>query len=317
MHFVYQALTGDGSIIARLTSLRTGPYPTVPQAGVMMRETLNSGSTDAFVYYIPNQAYLQYRPTTGASVAYQNASLSASYPYWLRLVRVGNIFTGYVSPDGVNWTQTGASTTISMAATVYIGLAVTGDGYLEPATFDNVAVAAGTTPFVSGVTPIVGTIGTSVTITGSNFGTAQGTSTVKFNGTLATSITSWSSSQIVALVPSSAPIGTGPVTVTVNSISSPSTASAMFTVINPVITSLQPPAGPIGGTLTINGSGFGASQNGVGSIHGVTANVAGACLQNPSYPCWSDTQIHGIGSSLAIRSPVVVSTDGLLSNALA
>ena len=70
----------------------------------------------------------------------------------------------------------GASTTIPMASTVYIGLAVSGYGSLDSASFDHVAVTDGTTPFVSSVTPIVGTLGTSMAITGSNFGTTQGAS---------------------------------------------------------------------------------------------------------------------------------------------
>jgi len=52
-----------------------------------------------------------------------------------------------------------------------------------------------------------------VTITGLNFGASQGASTVTFNGTAGTP-TSWSSSQIVVPVPSSAT--TGYVTVTVS-----------------------------------------------------------------------------------------------------
>src|SRR6202041_215845 len=42
MHFVYEPLIGDGSIVARLTSLGSG---TSPVAGVMIRETLNTAST--------------------------------------------------------------------------------------------------------------------------------------------------------------------------------------------------------------------------------------------------------------------------------
>ena len=80
-----------------------------------------------------------------------------------------------------------------MAQTVYIGLAVSGDDSVSDATFDNVSVTFGATPFVSSVTPIVGTIGTPVTITGSNFGSSQGTSTISFNGVAATSVASWSS----------------------------------------------------------------------------------------------------------------------------
>src|SRR6266849_2500845 len=46
--------------------------------------------------------------------------------------------------------------------------------------------AEGATPSITNLSPSSGLVGTSVTISGSNFGTTQGTSTVKFNGTSAT-----------------------------------------------------------------------------------------------------------------------------------
>src|SRR4029077_7844063 len=45
-------------------------------------------------------------------------------------------------------------------------------------------------PTLTSLAPTSGPVGTAVTITGTNFGAAQGTSTVTFNGTLATP-TSW------------------------------------------------------------------------------------------------------------------------------
>jgi len=48
--------------------------------------------------------------------------------------------------------------------------------------------------------------GTSVTITGANFGTTQGTSTVSFNGLNAT-VSTWSAASIVAPVPGPASTG--------------------------------------------------------------------------------------------------------------
>jgi RHS repeat-associated protein len=316
MQFAYQTLVGDGSIVARLTSLQNTPYSGT-DAGVMIRETLNSGATDATVFYSGGSGYLYFqdRPTTGATASTAQGSYVNAFPEWLELVRAGNTFTGFSSPDGVNWTQIGTSTTVTMAQTVYIGLAVSGFGTLEPATFDNVAVTIGTTPFVTGVTPIVGNIGTSVTIAGSNFGTTQGTSTVTFNGALATTITSWSNSQIVATVPNAVPNGTGPVIVTVNSIASPITTSALFTVINPIIASLEPPAGPVGGILTINGSGFGASQNGVVLINGVNAGITYNCPAGVLEPCWSDTQIQ-VGIPNTTSGLVTVSNDGIVSNSV-
>jgi hypothetical protein len=51
-------------------------------------------------------------------------------------------------------------------------------------------------PAISSLSPASGAVGASVTISGSNFGSSQGASTVKFNGKTAT-ISSWSASTIV------------------------------------------------------------------------------------------------------------------------
>src|SRR5262249_44162842 len=120
--------------------------------------------------------------------------------------------------------------------------------------FDHVLVTEGTTPYVSSVTPLVGGVGTSVTITGSNFGAMQGSSLVEFNNVAASSITSWSDSQIVAAVPATVPTGTGPVTVTVNSIVS--NGNKMFTSLDPVLTSVSPPNAAVGATVTVAGTGL-------------------------------------------------------------
>lgn len=77
--------------------------------------------------------------------------------------------------------------------------------------FVDLSVAA-TAPSITSLSPTSGAVGTAVTITGTNFGATQGTSAVRFNGSIATP-TSWSSTFIVAPVPIGAT--TGMVTVTV------------------------------------------------------------------------------------------------------
>src|SRR2546422_8916 len=67
-------------------------------------------------------------------------------------------------------------------------------------------------PSITSLTPNSGAVGATVTIAGSNFGSSQGTSTVKFNGTTATA-TSWSSTSITVHVPSGATTGNAVVTV--------------------------------------------------------------------------------------------------------
>ena len=316
-HFVYQPLAGDGSIIARVTS--DAGLPPV----VMIRETLNAGSADAFLYYQPNQAELFYRSSAGASTASQYIGYATSSPYWLQLTRIGSTFTGFISTDGINWSQIG-SVSVPMAQNVYMGLAVSGEGGTRTVTFDNVSVTVGTTPFVTSVSPLVATLGTPITITGSNFGSTQGTSTVKFNGVAATSITSWSSSQIVAAVPNTAPTGTGPVTVTVNSVSSPGTSGSILTILHPVITSVEPPSAPAGGIVIINGTGFGPTpcwDCGLGgdsvTINGSPVEVGDSYFINcPTFWCWNDTQIQVKLLSGITSGPLVVFNDGIPSNAV-
>ena len=180
------------------------------------------------------------------------------------------------------------------------------------------SISGGTTPFVTSVSPAVAGLGTSVTITGANFG-SQGT--VTFNRALATTITSWTPTQIVAVVPASAPVGTYPVEVTVNSIQSPGTSGSVITVLNPVITSLEPPSAPVGGAVFINGSGFGPTPCWYCGVPGsVNINGVSALIQSaqgcPYTNCWSDTQILIQVPSGATSGPLVVTYDGIPSNAV-
>ena len=74
-----------------------------------------------------------------------------------------------------------------------------------------------TKPVINSVTPTLGPAGTTVTVTGINFGFTQGTSTLNFNGVPATP-TSWSDKSIVSTVPPFA--STGPIVVTVSGVAS-------------------------------------------------------------------------------------------------
>lgn len=82
------------------------------------------------------------------------------------------------------------------------------------------------TPTINTVSPASGTVGSTVTINGSGFGSSAGASTVTFSGAMA-SPTSWSSSRITTAVPAGAT--TGPVVVTVGGVASNSIAFAVGT----------------------------------------------------------------------------------------
>ena len=73
------------------------------------------------------------------------------------------------------------------------------------------------TPIISGITPNPASIGTQIAISGSNFGSSQGSSTVNFTGAQG-SVSNWSGTTINLVVPSGTV--TGNVTVTVAGLSS-------------------------------------------------------------------------------------------------
>src|SRR5439155_8516285 len=143
-HYAYQPFSGDGQIVARVASLQNSDA--WAKAGVMIRETLGAGSTHALLAITVGygSAFQRRLTTGGASLHIFGAVITA--PYWVKLVRTGNTFSGYESADGANWVLVGTDT-ITMAAGVYAGLAVTAHNntVLCTATLDNVSLT-GTAP---------------------------------------------------------------------------------------------------------------------------------------------------------------------------
>jgi hypothetical protein len=155
-------------------------------------------------------------------------------------------------------------------------------------------------PGISNVSPTSGPVGATVTITGTNFGPTQGSSTVTFNG-IAAVPTLWNASGIVVLVPNGAT--SGPIVITANGFQ----ASVNFQVLNLYLTSISPSIAGIGSTVTLVGAGFGASQ-GTGSL-----SIGG--LQ-PFVFTWSDTQIVAVVPPTTTSGLVQVSQGGQTSNSL-
>jgi hypothetical protein len=120
-HYAYQTLTGDGQLIARVSSITS--TNSWARGGVMIRETLNPDSRYAFAYITKsaNSGGFMRRTTTAGTPSATN--FTGGPAIYLKVVRVGNTFTGYRSADGITW-STIASQTITMSTTVYVGLAV-------------------------------------------------------------------------------------------------------------------------------------------------------------------------------------------------
>ncbi|MCY2974021.1 MAG: fibronectin type III domain-containing protein [Planctomycetota bacterium] len=141
--FTHQRLFGDGSITARVASLED-TNGTSTRFGVMFREALNVGSRYAMMALREgNTGTAQFSSRATAGVSATTASdVVRNAPYWVRVTRVGNLFTGFTSPDGTTWTQIGTPTNIAMPSLVYVGLAASSGitTELNTATATNVSV---------------------------------------------------------------------------------------------------------------------------------------------------------------------------------
>jgi regulation of enolase protein 1 (concanavalin A-like superfamily) len=137
--FVYKKIKNDGVISARVNL----PI-TYSSAGLMMRESLASNAKNVGIYLNPRPdgilAQYKVRQTTNGYGSGYGVAIPTT-PYWLKVVRNGDTFTTYTSPDEINWTRVD-SKMLPMNQEIYIGLAVVSNGhkwYSETATFDRVA----------------------------------------------------------------------------------------------------------------------------------------------------------------------------------
>jgi hypothetical protein len=166
-----------------------------------------------------------------------------------------------------------------------------------------VPAARAMAPVVIAFLPLTGTVGTSVTITGTGFDDSSVTTGVAFNGTAATSFSVDSNTQITAFVPTGAT--TGPLTVT----DSEGTGASVidFVVIPsppPTIVSFDPSAGAAGSAVTITGTGY----TGTSSVEFDGAPA--------TFDVDSDIEITATVPLVATTGPVSVTTPGGIATSL-
>ena len=151
-HYVYQQVTGDLDVVARIESLvRTDDWA---KAGVMIRESLTAESVNVMALVSAATGYsFQWRNAPSAASDYIWGG-SGGAPAWVKLVRRGTTVSGYQSSDGRNWILIG-SVTVAMPASVYVGVAVTSHAtnLLTTAVVDNFSVTNTVTPPPSNPSP--------------------------------------------------------------------------------------------------------------------------------------------------------------------
>jgi hypothetical protein len=138
-NYLYEPLTGDVTLTAHVTSQVNSD--SWAKGGIMIRGGTAPNAPFVDVVLTPGRGYrMQYRTSTGASADQVGGASDITAPYWLRLVRSGDSFTGYASADGITWIQIGSSITVPMGSSPLQGLVVAAhnNSLLTTATFDNV-----------------------------------------------------------------------------------------------------------------------------------------------------------------------------------
>jgi len=126
--FAYKTLNGNGTMVARVDSIFNSNA--WAKGGVMIRQGIEPGSTHAFMPITPggagggNGASFQRRLLANQASTNNDSTTVVGPPYWVKIERNGNNFTGSISPDGKTWTQLGTAQTIAMTGPVLIGLAL-------------------------------------------------------------------------------------------------------------------------------------------------------------------------------------------------
>ena len=139
LQYALQAASGDVEVIAKLTTL--GGTAAEAKAGITIRAGVGASSAHATMLGTVLSGWEFRRRLTAGEKTYRTAGPAGRAPGWIRVVREGDLFSGYFSPDGSNWLLV-ETDRITMPATVHVGFVVSGDGpsTLATATFGNVVI---------------------------------------------------------------------------------------------------------------------------------------------------------------------------------
>lgn len=232
-------------------------------------------------------------PTTGR--ASDQITITGSYfgnsgttsQVWL-----GNRIAGGI----VSWSDTEVVATIASGASSGTVQIAAGGVWYNYGSFTVI------TPNISSISPTTAYSGDSITITGTGFGTTQGSGNVWLGDKYTGSVMSWSDTQIVATVANGAKSGSAQVLQNgVWSNTSP------LTVITPAISGITPTSGPAGTQVTITGTGFRATQG---------SGLVWIGTQYATVVSWSDTQVVATVASGSATGGTQVLQGGVWSNAV-
>jgi RHS repeat-associated protein len=278
----------------------------VTWSDTVISATVATGSTSGSVVVTVGGVSSNPSPSFTVNNLFVNAVSPAAGPVGTTVTISGNGFgasqgTSTITFNNVaatvlssNWSNTQIIANVPTGtATGIVKVTVGGTGSVGNPTFTVGAV------LVTGISPTSGAPGTTIQISGSGFGTTPTGNSLTINGGTATT-TSWTDGLITATVPASAT--TGPVKVTVGAVVS--NTSVNFTVLTPIITGISPSSGPVGTSVQVTGTGFGATRGSSSLNFGAPATIV----------TWSDTSISATVPTNATSGRVWVTEGSVFSN---
>ena len=150
-HIAFQPWRGDVELVARVTTMDNPGGMAHAKASLCIRESLSAGSRHVTICITPTDGtQFIYRDRSNAKAtrifadadAQKSSVPKGQFPCWLKIVRRGNVFTGYESVDGEHWLPS-EPVTLDLAADTVVGLAASSHktNILTTATFDHVMLS--------------------------------------------------------------------------------------------------------------------------------------------------------------------------------
>ncbi len=139
-HYVYQRLNGNMQVVVKVTTVQN--QNVWSKAGLMIRDDLSAGARHASVFVTPGNGITFQSRTVANQISVSATTAGLAAPYWIKLVRNGNQFSAFRSPDNITWTQVGTTRALELDPVVYVGLAVTSHNnpVLCTSTFTNLSL---------------------------------------------------------------------------------------------------------------------------------------------------------------------------------
>ncbi|HEX5155297.1 MAG TPA: discoidin domain-containing protein [Parafilimonas sp.] len=122
-HFVYKDFSGDGFVSAKIVAIDL--VDPLNKAGVMFREDLSADTRFVFIGITSNKKVVFISRKAKGGNAITVTTTGYSVPCYVKLVKEGQVFSGYASSDNKNWDLMGSATVGMSSADINVGLAVT------------------------------------------------------------------------------------------------------------------------------------------------------------------------------------------------